>query len=235
MKVKITTTFFIIFLLIAYCAVQIHKDSIDKISYSERNLEQLHIINDLDELILTLQQLETCTRGYLLTNDSIFILPKKDQLSKINLQLIQLKKHSLNNLHQTEKIEKLDQYTQDKIACVLQSIKNAKAIHSLITENKISLSKGRMLMDSVFYYSNEIRATSISKVSDLYQANETSAFEFKFYFFILFMIISLSLFFSHLIIIADINKNIKIEKEITTANNKISTGCNAFIAAPSLI
>ena len=221
MKVKITTTFFIIFLLIAYCAVQIHKDSIDKISYAERNLEQLHIINDLDELILTLQQLETGTRGFLLTNDSIFILPKKDQLSKINLQLIQLKKHSLNNLNQNEKIEKLDKYSQDKIAWVLQLIKNAKAIHSLITENKISLSKGRMLMDSVFYYSNEIRATSISKVSDLYQANETSAFEFKFYFFILFMIISLSLFFSHLIIIADINKNIKIEKEITTANNKI--------------
>ena len=221
MKVKITTTFFIIFLLITYCAYQIHKDSVDKISYGERILVQLNVINDLDGLTLTLQQLETGARGFVITNDTSFIQPKQDQLSKINIQLIQLKKHSINNPNQTGNVEKLDEYAQNKIAFLLQLIKYAKSHQFQIEKNKIKLTKGRMLMDSVLSYSNKIRENSKNKISDLYLSNETSVFEFNFYFLILFTIISFALFFSYLIIIAEFERNAKIEKEITEANARI--------------
>ena len=167
MKVKISTTFFIIFLLITFCAYQIHKDSLYKISYGERTLEQFNIVNNLDELILTLQQLETGSRGFVLTSDTNFLQPGQDQLSKINLQLIQLRRLTYNDQNQTGNIEKINEYVQKKIKFALQLTQLVKSNQVQIAKNKIKSIEGRSEMDSIFSYSNKIRTNYKYQISDL--------------------------------------------------------------------
>jgi signal transduction histidine kinase/DNA-binding response OmpR family regulator/CHASE3 domain sensor protein len=104
------------------------------------------IMNGLDNVISTLKDAETGQRGYILTNNKVFLEPYVGANEKINALYNEVKKETTDNPYQQRKIEELKEILDSRFAVINRTIVT-KGKGGLVTET--DLLEGKIYMDKI--------------------------------------------------------------------------------------
>lgn len=104
------------------------------------------VMNNLDNIISTLKDAETGQRGFLLTNNKVFLQPYIGSKEKVNALFKQLEEITLDNSYQQRKLSELKQILENRLT-ILEKTVNEKMKGKAITE-KVLLD-GKSYMDTV--------------------------------------------------------------------------------------
>ncbi|CAH0996052.1 Adaptive-response sensory-kinase SasA [Emticicia aquatica] len=144
---------------------------------SQRNADVTHTYRvrfKNKDLIKTLIDVETGQRGYLLTEDDIFLEPYLQGKTKIGLIQSELRVLLNDNNQQSKRLNKLDELIARKLIIMENGIKNLKKNRTIDTLN---LYLGKIYMDKIRSFSEQIDDEEILLLkyrNDLQQSADTS-------------------------------------------------------------
>lgn len=126
--------------LASYVSIRNLIKSSDLVSHSNE------VMNNLDNIISTLKDAETGQRGFLLTNNQVFLQPYMGAKEKVNALFKQLEETTKDNSYQQRKLSELKQILDTRLT-ILEKTVDQKMNGGTVTEK--NLLDGKSYMDSV--------------------------------------------------------------------------------------
>ena len=216
---KKTTLFYILSAILLTTVLLIFYENNQKVIASNNILmHSQDVINKSDEVLIDVLNIETGFRGYLFTDDEIFLEPFYAAETKIYTDLNLLKSFTKDNKSQQNKIDGLKKSVINRIVFTKKNIK-AKRQNLLNDSDRIViLEKGKMLTDNIRKYiisikNEEFRLQAIRKVD-----NEKNN-EFSGVLFLLLLIFLVAIFIFVILIISN-QKEKNNQLKTYTANQK---------------
>ncbi|MEE1946531.1 response regulator [Pedobacter sp. KR3-3] len=126
--------------LASYVSIRNLIKSSDLVSHSNE------VMNNLDNIISTLKDAETGQRGFLLTNNQVFLQPYVGAKEKVNALFRQLEDNTKDNNYQQRKLSELKQILDTRLT-ILEKTVDQKMNGGTVTEK--TLLDGKSYMDNV--------------------------------------------------------------------------------------
>lgn len=181
---------------------------INTISKSTDLVVQTHMVNlKLEQLLSTMKDAETGVRGYILTNDKLFLEPYIGSRPKVMKLYIELKKLTSDNNAQQENLNVLLIHINRRFANFSYVLRNNIGAEFINNKKfKENLKQGKVIMDAIRIETHEMirvetKNLNNNNIAYQYQTNITPIFTIIMVFFVLLLII-----LSFLKINADVRK-----------------------------
>ena len=118
--------------------------------------QKIHL--GLEEVVSIMKDAETGQRGYVISNDSTFLEPYLNAVSKINHSLYQLDKLTAGNSVFHKDMDTLTALINDRLAIISTSLKlnNQRASADERVAQKMSMISGKIAMDKIRKYVNSM-------------------------------------------------------------------------------
>ena len=151
-----------------------------------------------DDVLIDILNIETGTRGYVITGNEIFLEPYIKSANKIHQNLDRLKKLSQNNPSQLIRIKVLKEFVDKRLIFSSATIKNQKDDIWNNTEKKFAIEEGKYLTDTIRTIINninseELRLLKYQKIENE-KTNQTSNISFALLLFLIIIIFILVIF-----------------------------------------
>jgi len=196
-------------------------------------------LNEAEHSLTFSTYLETCTRGFVLTENTSFLDPFKKKTNVIAEHLNPIRSLTINDVKQQKNIRIFEQLMNDKIAIMESAVALRKNNHFEEALALISSGKGIKITDQARMVMDEIKEKEWRKIKLMEEKNENAQKNFIFVLAILIALISIILVMEYLILnhdlkIREITKNLmkKSKKEREKAFGKIqekNNELNTFI------
>lgn len=151
-----------------------------------------------DDVLIDILNIETGTRGYVITGNELFLEPYIKSANKIHQNLDRLKKLSRNNPSQLIRIKVLKEFVDKRLIFSSATIKNQKDDIWNNTEKKFAIEEGKYLTDTIRTIINninseELRLLKYQKIENE-KTNQTSNISFALLLFLIIIIFILVIF-----------------------------------------
>lgn len=151
-----------------------------------------------DDVLIDILNIETGTRGYVITGNELFLEPYIKSANKIHQNLDRLKKLSQNNPSQLIRIKVLKEFIDKRLIFSSATIKNQKDDIWNNTEKKFAIEEGKYLTDTIRTIINninseELRLLKYQKIENE-KTNQTSNISFALLLFLIIIIFILVVF-----------------------------------------
>ena len=151
-----------------------------------------------DDVLIDILNIETGTRGYVITGNELFLEPYIKSANKIHQNLDRLKKLSRNNPSQLIRIKVLKEFVDKRLIFSSATIKNQKDDIWNNTEKKFAIEEGKYLTDTIRTIINninseELRLLKYQKIENE-KTNQTSNISFALLLFLIIIIFILVVF-----------------------------------------
>ena len=169
---------------------------ISTISKSTDLVVRTHIVNlKLEQLLSTMKDAETGVRGYLLTNDKLFLEPYIGSRPKVMKLYIELKKLTSDNSNQQGNLDRLLILINKRYVIFNYNINNTLDKKFIVPEKVTdNLKHGKVIMDAIRIETREMiqvetKNLNNNNIAYQYQTNITPIFTIGMVFFVLLLII----------------------------------------------
>ena len=169
---------------------------ISTISKSTDLVVRTHIVNlKLEQLLSTMKDAETGVRGYLLTNDKLFLEPYIGSRPKVMKLYIELKKLTSDNSNQQGNLDRLLILINKRYVIFNYNINNTLDKKFIVPEKVTdNLKHGKVIMDAIRIETREMIQVETKNLNNnnidyQYQTNITPIFTIGMVFFVLLLII----------------------------------------------
>ena len=151
-----------------------------------------------DDVLIDILNIETGTRGYVITGNEIFLDPYIKSANNIHQNLDRLTKLSQNNPSQLIRIKVLKEFVDKRLIFSSATIKNQKAAIWNNTDKKFAIEEGKYLTDTIRTIINninseELRLLKHQKIENE-KINQTSNISFALLLFLIIIIFILVIF-----------------------------------------
>lgn len=138
-----TLTFLVINAIVSYRnMVQLYEN--------ERWVSHTHqVLAELKETLSTLKDAETGQRGYLLTNNALYLEPYEAALTRINQQVNTLRQLTSDNPRQQQRIQTLDRSITTKLADLQRTISLKRTQGADAALQAVKTTRGKQIMDDL--------------------------------------------------------------------------------------
>jgi signal transduction histidine kinase/CheY-like chemotaxis protein len=237
MKINIVqkVSFFFFFILagnviVGFFIYQSHK----KLSDSEQWVKHTEQVISLSDKILLLGvDLETASRGFIITNDSSFLEPLYSAEKIIFINIGNLRQLTQDNPGQQKRLDSLNFYIQKRLEFSLQSVdlRSKKGLAAAIANT--STKKGKIYTDRIRQITNDIQNEETTLLNQRRQSSDLFAARFNWVIMCMFLLIAI---FTILLLIATIKNFIhsrekeKRAAELLIAHEEINSQSDEIAA-----
>lgn len=190
----------IIVLVIFYSSKQKMKATSDSVEHTQE------VLHKSDNILLDVLNIETGSRGYILTGNEMFLAPFNEAIATINKNIDELAALTIDNSKQQLRIDILKKAVEKKMVFTIETIELMKNHESKKAEKMISDGRGRIFTDKIRSLINDINKEEFRLLKQRKSENEKSNKNSESTFLLLIVII-----FVVLAIITVILKNQKIK------------------------
>src|SRR5687768_6627859 len=150
--------------LLLFLAYMLYRQ-IEELVLSYQKVEESTVVKlKLQETISSLKDAETAQRGYLLTDDSVFLQPFFGSHDNAKKLLQEVREATLENVEQQKDLNILNTFIEVRYRTFDNVIRQYKH-NDLSTDNrKQHLLRGEASMDSIRFYMESIRKTEDAKI-----------------------------------------------------------------------
>lgn len=136
------------------------------------------VLLESEGVISSLKDIETGSRGYIITGDEFFLNPYNRALPVVTTHISKLRSLTADNHHQHKRVDTLNYLTEKRLDNALQSIILRRS--RVFTDNDNMLIKqGKVYMDSIRYVVNQIKAEELVLLSNRKEQNNLIISESK--------------------------------------------------------
>ncbi|WP_269684851.1 CHASE3 domain-containing protein [Flavobacterium lacustre] len=151
-----------------------------------------------DDVLIDILNIETGTRGYVITGNELFLEPYIKSANKIHENLDRLEKLSRNNPSQLIRIKVLKEFVDKRLVFSSATIKNQKDAIWNNADKKFAIEEGKYLTDTIRTIINninseELRLLKYQKIENE-KINQTSNISFALLLFLIIIIFILVIF-----------------------------------------
>jgi PAS domain S-box-containing protein len=151
-----------------------------------------------DDVLIDILNIETGTRGYVITGKEIFLGPYIKSANKINENLRLLKNLSKGNPNQLIRIEVLKKFINKRLLFSKETILKQKAAQWTDDERTIMIEKGRLITDTIRTIINNINSEELLMLKhrkiENEKINQNSDISFAMLLFLIIVIFTLVIF-----------------------------------------
>ena len=169
---------------------------INTISESTDLVVRTHIVNlKLEQLASSIKDAETGVRGYMLSNDTLFLQPYKGSKAKVMSLYTELKKLTFDNKKQQVNLKILLNLINKSYTNFNLILKNTNDTEFIKSEKfKANLKNGKVIMDAIRVETNEMidvetQNIASNNIAYQHQTTITPLFTIGMVFFVLFLLI----------------------------------------------
>lgn len=138
------------------------------------------VIDKIDSLLITMLNVETGTRGYVITTQDQYLEPYNMAISKSNNQINEIKQLTADNPVQQLNIDKLSALVNSKISSQTDYIDLIKKGHRDMAIDDISTGQGKKIMDEIRQVINDMKNEEQKLLEQRNHASQLDAVTTKF-------------------------------------------------------
>jgi signal transduction histidine kinase/CHASE3 domain sensor protein len=227
-SLRLLKIIFIISLLLIVLISALSYKHINSLSQSAKQVVHIHKVQiELEQLISNFKDAETGQRGFLITNDSVFLQPFTDARAKVNESFNTLKTLTADNPRQQSNLDLLYVMIDARFKILANTLQIATQKNSNIKQLSENMLMGKSMMDKIRLHIN-----SMNNLENEYLIQHQKKYEYEDYLTPVFALL-LSLFSLLVFILSylKINKDLKAFKK---ANEKLTITAEAIKQAEEI-
>jgi signal transduction histidine kinase/DNA-binding response OmpR family regulator/CHASE3 domain sensor protein len=178
-----------------------------------------NIASKAENVISVLKDSETGQRGYLLTNNKIFLQPYYGSKAKVSQLLSEIAKSARDNGYQLEKTNQLKSIIDSRLTVIDKTIvlkEQGKTVtEAMLLDGKVYMDKARILVKEI---QDEEKRLLITRTSEL---NASTGYTPLLILFAALLSIGITLFFYRKVS-ADFNERVELYQKVNDLNNETS-------------
>ncbi len=179
------------------------------------------VLRKSDHVLMDILNIETGSRGYLLTGDVLFLEPYNNAETIIKSNIEELLILTKDNLNQQSRIDSLKIMVENRLVFTKNSIEVRKRNGLNETEKIVEYEKGKILTDKIRIILANVNSEELSLLKLRKQALEKDTQNFTFMFIALFIIIVTALITVYFVITSNLRTREKTEEKLLQLNKEL--------------